>query len=77
MWFNPIQKADDEFDDEEDEEEKEEPDEPEPENGPKLLTSVAEDASELNISSIINFLCISFHIQSCQWSASMDCQTIL
>ena len=41
-----MQKADDEFDDEEEEEEKEEPDEPQPENGPKLLTSVAEDTSK-------------------------------
>ena len=39
-----MQKATDEFEDEDDEEEKEQPDEPQPENGPKLLTSVAEDA---------------------------------
>ena len=47
MWWNPVQKADDEFEEEEDEEdEKEQPEEPEPEDGPPLLTSAAEDASE-------------------------------
>ena len=67
MWFNPVQKADDEFDDEEDEEEKEEPDEPEPENGPKLLTSVAEDASELTyITLLIHFLSSSQLSMVCQ-----------
>lgn len=47
-WWNPMEKADDEMeaDDEEDEEEKEQLDEPEPETGPPLLTSVAEDASK-------------------------------
>lgn len=45
MWFNPVQKAEDEFEDEEDEEEKEQPEEPEPEVGPQLLTSIAEDES--------------------------------
>ena len=44
-WFNPVQKAEDEFEDEEDEEEKEQPEEPEPEVGPQLLTSIAEDES--------------------------------
>ena len=66
MWFNPVQKADDEFDDEEDEEEKEEPDEPEPENGPKLLTSVAEDASESYITLLIHFLSSSQLSMVCQ-----------
>lgn len=49
VWWNPVQKADDEFDEEEDEDddEKEQPDEPEPEVGPTLLTSAAEDASKL------------------------------
>ncbi|XP_065882304.1 radial spoke head protein 6 homolog A-like [Dysidea avara] len=42
-WFNPVQKAEDEFEDEEDEEEKEQPEEPEPEIGPQLLTSISED----------------------------------
>ena len=47
VWWNPIQKADDEFEDEEeDDEEKEQLDEPEPETGPPLLTSAAEDASK-------------------------------
>ena len=47
MWWNPVQKADDQFDDdEEDEEEREQPDEPEPETGPPLLTSAAEDESK-------------------------------
>ena len=47
VWWNPIQKADDEFEEEEEEEdEKEQPEEPEPEDGPPLLTSAAEDASE-------------------------------
>ena len=51
VWWNPVQKADDEFEEaeeEEDDEEKEQPDEPEPEDGPPILTSAAEDASELN-----------------------------
>ena len=44
VWWNPIQKADDEFEEEEEEdEEREQPDEPEPETGPPLLTSAAED----------------------------------
>ena len=44
-WFNPVQKAEDEFEDEEDEgEEKEQIDEPEPEQGPALLTSIDQDA---------------------------------
>ena len=44
-----MQKADDEFEEEEEEEddEKEQPEETEPEEGPPLLTSAAEDASEL------------------------------
>ncbi len=47
-WWNPLAKADDELeaDDDDDEEEKEQLDEPEPESGPPLLTSAAEDASE-------------------------------
>lgn len=44
VWWNPVQKADDEFEDEEEEEEREEPDEPEPEQGPPLLTPLSEDA---------------------------------
>lgn len=44
-WFNPVQKAEDEFEDEDDEEEKEQPEEPEPEVGPQLLASIAEDES--------------------------------
>ena len=47
VWWNPVQKADDEFEEEEEEdEEKEQPDEPEPETGPPLLTSAAEDERE-------------------------------
>lgn len=45
-WYNPVQKAEDEFEDgEEGDDEKEQPEELEPETGPQLLTSVAEDAS--------------------------------
>ena len=47
VWWNPVEKAEDEFEDEEEEEEeKEQPEEPEPETGPPLLTSAAEDASK-------------------------------
>ena len=48
VWWNPVQKADDEFEEEEveDNDEKEQPDDPEPENGPPILTSAAEDASK-------------------------------
>lgn len=49
-WYNPVQKADDEFEDgEEGDEEKEQPEELEPETGPQLLTSVAEDAKINNL----------------------------
>lgn len=42
-----MQKAEDEFEDgEEGDDEKEQPEELEPETGPQLLTSVAEDASK-------------------------------
>jgi radial spoke head protein 4A len=45
-WFDPVQRADDEFEEEdEDDEEKEQLDEPQPESGPQILTSVAEDAA--------------------------------
>ncbi|WAR19877.1 RSH4A-like protein [Mya arenaria] len=44
VWWNPVQKNEDEFEDEEEEEEREEPDEPEPEQGPPLLTPLSEDA---------------------------------
>lgn len=44
VWWNPVQKNEDEFEDEEEEEEREEPDEPEPETGPPLLTPLSEDA---------------------------------
>ena len=43
-WFNPKQKAEDEFEDEEEEdEEKEQIEEPEPETGPPLLTAIDQD----------------------------------
>ena len=43
-WFNPVQKAKDEFEDEEEEdEEKEQIEEPEPETGPPLLTTIDQD----------------------------------
>lgn len=47
VWWNPIQKADDEFEEEEydEDDEKEQPEEPEPEEGPSLLTAASEDAS--------------------------------
>ena len=45
-WWNPVQKAEDEFEDEEEEEDREQPEEPEPETGPPILTSAAEDNSE-------------------------------
>lgn len=44
VWWNPVQKNEDEFEDEDEEEEREEPDEPEPEQGPPLLTPLSEDA---------------------------------
>ena len=48
IWWNPMQKLQDEFDeDEDDEDEKEQLEELEPQNGPPLLTSAAEDASKL------------------------------
>ncbi|XP_013414077.1 radial spoke head protein 6 homolog A [Lingula anatina] len=43
VWFNTVQKQEDDFEDEEEEEEREEPDEPEPEVGPPLLTPLSED----------------------------------
>ena len=48
LWWNPVQKAEDEFEEEEydEDDEKEQPEEPEPEDGPKILTSAAEDASK-------------------------------
>ncbi|XP_065833618.1 radial spoke head protein 6 homolog A-like [Oscarella lobularis] len=42
-WHNPVQKAEEDFEDEEEEEEREEPDQPEPEKGPPLLTPLSED----------------------------------
>ncbi|KAK0041151.1 radial spoke head protein 4 A [Biomphalaria pfeifferi] len=42
-WWNPVQKAEEDFEEDEEEEEREEPDEPEPEVGPPLLTPIAED----------------------------------
>ncbi|XP_043918418.1 radial spoke head protein 6 homolog A-like [Protopterus annectens] len=50
VWFNPTQKAEDEFEEEGEEEEKEEPDEPEPEVGPPLLTPLSEDTEISQIS---------------------------
>ena len=47
LWWNPVQKNEDEFEDEDEEEEREEPDEPEPEVGPPLLTPLSEDV-EIN-----------------------------
>lgn len=47
-WFNPVQKAKDEFEDEEEEdEEKEQIEEPEPETGPPLLTTIDQDNRKL------------------------------
>ena len=43
QWFNPVPKADDEFDEDEEDEDKEQPEELEPETGPQILTAVAED----------------------------------
>ena len=46
-WFDPFQKPEDDFEDEDlDEEEEENVDVAEPETGPQLLTSVAEDERE-------------------------------
>ncbi len=64
VWWNPVQKADDEFEEaeeEEDDEEKEQPDEPEPEDGPPILTSAAEDASELMHSALFNLRLLEIH----------------
>lgn len=47
QWFNPVQKAEDEFDEgeeDDDDDEKEQPYEPEPESGPQLLTSAGVDS---------------------------------
>ena len=68
-----MQKANDEFDDEEEDEEKEQHEEPQPENGPKLLTSVAEDTSMRILSqqyTIMNFI----YSSSCSIQPSMACQ---
>ncbi|XP_055519725.1 radial spoke head protein 6 homolog A isoform X1 [Leucoraja erinacea] len=43
VWFNAVQKKEEDFEEEEEEEE-EAPDEPEPEVGPPLLTPLSEDA---------------------------------
>ena len=48
QWFNPIPKADDEFDEDEEDEDKEQPEELEPETGPQILTAVAEDERNNN-----------------------------
>ncbi|GCC16864.1 hypothetical protein chiPu_0020418, partial [Chiloscyllium punctatum] len=49
VWFNPVQKKEEDFEEEEEEEEREAPDEPEPEVGPPLLTPLSEDAEVNNI----------------------------
>ncbi|XP_078490298.1 uncharacterized protein LOC100180393 [Ciona intestinalis] len=49
VWFNPVQKNEEDFEEEEDEEEREEPDEPEPEVGPPLLTPLSEDVEIENM----------------------------
>ena len=47
MWFNPLEKSDDQFEDDDvDDDEKDEPDEPQPEEGPPLLTPLSEDRGE-------------------------------
>ena len=43
MWYNPLEKTDDQFEDDDDDDEKDEPDEPQPEEGPPLLTPLSED----------------------------------
>ncbi|KAI6659246.1 hypothetical protein LOD99_14919 [Oopsacas minuta] len=44
VWFNPLEKPDDQFDDEdEDDDDKDGADEPQPEEGPPLLTPLSED----------------------------------
>ncbi|XP_041035420.1 radial spoke head protein 4 homolog A [Carcharodon carcharias] len=50
VWFNPIQKKEEDFEEEEEEEEQEAPDEPEPEVGPPLLTPLSEDAEVNQVS---------------------------
>lgn len=56
VWWNPVQKAEDEFEEEEEEdEEREQPDEPEPETGPPLLTSASEDERKLS-QSVLRYL---------------------
>ena len=58
VWWNPVQKAEDEFEEEEEEdEEREQPDEPEPETGPPLLTSASEDERK-DMPIIIKFMTI-------------------
>ena len=61
MWWNPEQKADDEFEDEEgdEEEEKEQPEEPEPESGPSLLSAISTDESELVMDSYEIVWCVT------------------
>ena len=46
MWYNPLEKTDDQFEDDDDDDEKDEPDEPHPEEGPPLLTPLSEDRGE-------------------------------
>ena len=69
-WFDPFQKPEDDFEDEDlDEEEEENVDVAEPETGPQLLTSVAEDEREffmitsevLNIS-VCLYLCLTIPV---------------
>ena len=45
VWYNPLEKPEDQFEDDEDDDDdnKEEPDEPTPEDGPPLLTPLSED----------------------------------
>ena len=47
VWWNPLQKAEDELveDEEDEDEEKEQPEEPEPETGPPLLSAISADES--------------------------------
>ncbi|XP_067830863.1 radial spoke head protein 6 homolog A [Heptranchias perlo] len=49
VWFNVVQKKEEDFEEEEEEEEKEAPDEPEPEVGPPLLTPLSEDVEVSNV----------------------------
>ena len=63
-WFDPFQKPEDDFEDEDlDEDEEESVDVAQPETGPQLLTSVAEDEREfVMVTSPVLFICVCHYL---------------